>query len=96
MRRKPDIKYTKREEDFDRLHEIQLELLDNAEKLLKPGGRLVYSTCTVSKKENEGTVEAFLASHPEMKLVPINHLPKQLLEAQHEGIFASFSTRLWK
>jgi 16S rRNA (cytosine967-C5)-methyltransferase len=90
MRRKPDIKYTKREEDFDRLHEIQLELLDNAEKLLKPGGRLVYSTCTVSKKENEGTVEAFLASHPEMKLVPINHLPKQLLEAQHEGMLQVF------
>lgn len=90
IRRKPDIKYTKREEDINLLHEIQLELLKNAVPLLKPGGRLVYSTCTVSKKENEGTVEAFLSSHPEMKLVPIQHLPKPLLEKQQGGMLQIF------
>lgn len=90
MRRKPDIKYTKREEDFDRLHEIQLELLQNAVKVLKPGGKLVYSTCTVNIKENEGTVKALISSHPEMKLVRIEHLPKQLLERQQEGMLQVF------
>ena len=43
----------------------QAEILDNAAKLLKPGGRLVYSTCTFAPEENEQTVEAFLARHPE-------------------------------
>lgn len=90
IRRKPDIKYTKRKEDFDRLQEIQLELLNNAVPLLKRGGRLVYSTCTVSKKENEETVEAFLASHPEMKLAKIEHLPEILLEKQQDGMLQVF------
>lgn len=90
MRRKPDIKYTKREEDFKSLHTIQLELLDNAVKVLKQGGRLVYSTCTVNHEENEGTVMDFLASHPEMELVPIEHLPKQLLEQQQSGMLQVF------
>lgn len=90
MRRKPDIKYTKRAEDFNRLHEIQLELLRSAVKVLKPGGRLVYSTCTVTKKENEETVQALLSSHPEMKLVPIEHLPKQLIEKQQDGMLQVF------
>lgn len=90
MRRKPDIKYTKREEDLESLHSIQLELLDNAVKVLKVGGHLVYSTCTVDKMENEGTVEAFLASHPEMQLAPIDHLPKQLIEKQQNGMLQVF------
>src|SRR5690606_23710567 len=59
IKRKPDIKYTKREEDFDRLQHIQLQLLDQAEQLLKPGGILVYSTCTVDNEENRGTAEKF-------------------------------------
>ncbi|MDM5332674.1 16S rRNA (cytosine(967)-C(5))-methyltransferase RsmB [Ureibacillus composti] len=90
MRRKPDIKYTKREEDLESLHSIQLELLENAVKVLKPGGRLVYSTCTVDKVENEGTVQDFLTSHPEMELVPIEHLPTQLIEKQQNGMLQVF------
>lgn len=90
MRRKPDIKYTKQKEDFDLLHVLQLELLESAVKLLKPGGTLVYSTCTVNVKENEETVRAFLSSHSEMKLVPMKHLPKQLIEAQQDGMLQVF------
>lgn len=89
-RRKPDIKYTKREEDFESLHKIQLLLLDNAVKVLKTGGRLVYSTCTVDRLENEGTVQEFLASHPEMELVPIVNLPEDLLEKQQDGMLQVF------
>lgn len=90
IKRKPDIKYTKTKEDFDRLHDLQLELLNSAVNLLKQGGTLVYSTCTVNVKENEGTVKDFLASHPEMKLVPIKYLPKQLLDAQQDGMLQIF------
>ncbi|HWL13750.1 MAG TPA: 16S rRNA (cytosine(967)-C(5))-methyltransferase RsmB, partial [Ureibacillus sp.] len=90
MRRKPDIKYTKREEDLSKLHDIQLQLLDNAVKVLKKGGRLVYSTCTVNKEENEETVQAFLASHPEMEAVQLENLPKELLERSQGGMLQVF------
>ncbi|WP_088005884.1 16S rRNA (cytosine(967)-C(5))-methyltransferase RsmB [Indiicoccus explosivorum] len=77
VRRKPDIKYAKEESDLAGLQVIQSELLDEAAKLLKPGGRLVYSTCTVDREENDGTVDRFLARHPEMVLVP-TELPEPL------------------
>lgn len=90
MRRKPDIKYTKREEDFESLHQIQLDLLHSGAAVLKKGGRLVYSTCTVNIEENEKTVEAFLVSHPEMELMPIEHLPDELTEKQQGGMLQVF------
>ena len=90
MRRKPDIKYTKREEDLSRLHDIQLELLDNAVKILKKGGRLVYSTCTVNKEENEATVREFLASHEEIEPISLENLPKLLLERSQGGMVQIF------
>ncbi|MER2111232.1 MAG: 16S rRNA (cytosine(967)-C(5))-methyltransferase RsmB [Solibacillus isronensis] len=90
MRRKPDIKYTKREEDLESLQTIQLSILDNAVQLLKEDGRLVYSTCTVDRSENEGTVQAFLKEHPEMNLVPIENLPTQLEAKQQDGMLQVF------
>ncbi|MEK4228683.1 16S rRNA (cytosine(967)-C(5))-methyltransferase RsmB [Solibacillus sp. FSL H8-0538] len=90
MRRKPDIKYTKREEDLESLQTIQLALLDNAVKVLKQGGRLVYSTCTVDKRENEGTVKAFLAAHPEMESQHLENLPQQLDAKQQDGMLQVF------
>jgi len=53
--------------------EIQQEILREAAKMLKPGGRLVYSTCTFNTLENEGTIKDFLAKHPEFVLIPISH-----------------------
>lgn len=47
----------------------QTEILENAKRALKPGGVLVYSTCTFSKEENEGVVENFLANNPQFELV---------------------------
>ncbi len=60
MRRKPDMKYTKKEEDLTRLQEIQLSLLEAVAPLVKKGGTLVYSTCTVDREENQETVKLFL------------------------------------
>ena len=69
---------------------IQLDILDNAVKLLKVGGKLVYSTCTVDREENEGTVKAFLAKHPEMESVRLEHLPQQLDANQQNGMLQVF------
>ncbi|MFX3674154.1 MAG: 16S rRNA (cytosine(967)-C(5))-methyltransferase RsmB [Paenisporosarcina sp.] len=75
IRRKPDIKYTKKEEDFASLQTIQLRLLEEAAKLIKPNGLIVYSTCTIDEIENRGTVQAFLENHPEMVLDELTDLP---------------------
>ena len=89
MKRKPDIKYTKREEDLANLQTIQLALLDNAVRILKPGGRLVYSTCTVDRTENEGTVQAFLAKYPQMEAEQMT-LPQSLMDKQQNGMLQVF------
>lgn len=67
MRRKPDMKYTKTESDLERLSRIQQKLLTSVAPLLKKGGILVYSTCTVDKQENEYTVKTFLENNPEFE-----------------------------
>jgi 16S rRNA (cytosine967-C5)-methyltransferase len=80
IRRKPDIKWTKTEQDIAQIASIQKQLLDSVSKLLKPGGLLVYSTCTIEKEENSGVVDAFLTNHADFTLDPTleNRLPKQL------------------
>lgn len=67
MRRKPDMKYTKTEQDISRLSSIQQDLLTSVAPLIKKGGTLVYSTCTVDKEENEYTVKTFLENNPEFE-----------------------------
>lgn len=64
MRRKPDMKYTKEENDVYRLQTIQLHLLKSVAPLLKKDGVLVYSTCTVDRAENEEVIKAFLEENP--------------------------------
>ncbi len=61
--KKPDIKY-KKQGSVDNLPPIQADILENCSKYVKLGGELVYSTCTLNKKENEDVVEAFLLDHP--------------------------------
>lgn len=79
IRRKPDIKYSKTEEEIGRLPDIQKSLLEEAYHLLKPGGLLVYSTCTVDREENLLTAEAFLEAHPDL-------LREDLSEMMPEGL----------
>lgn len=70
IRGKPDIKYRKQESDMHHLSQIQLAILNSAASLLKIGGYMIYSTCTVDKEENEGVVEAFLKRHPDYEVDP--------------------------
>ena len=70
IRRKPEIKY-KNEAELSDLPEIQYAIIDNASKYVKKGGRMVYSTCTLSKAENEDVVSKFLENHSDFKAVPV-------------------------
>lgn len=72
LRRKPDIKYVKTLQDIEALQSIQHSILSEAAKLVKPGGILTYSTCTVDKEENEGTVQYFLNHFPDFEAYSIN------------------------
>lgn len=67
IRKKPDIRY-KEPEALGNLPKIQRELLDNLSRYVKPGGVLLYSTCTVLKRENQQNVTDFLATHQDFAL----------------------------
>ena len=60
LKRKPDIKWQRKEEDIVSIQSLQLELLRVCSNYLKPGGQLVYSTCSILKEENETIIEEFL------------------------------------
>ncbi|MBY8912242.1 16S rRNA (cytosine(967)-C(5))-methyltransferase RsmB [Bacillus sp. YC2] len=78
IRRKPDMKYTKTPEDSTRLSHIQLGILREIAPLVKKGGTLVYSTCTMDRTENEEVMHAFIQEHPEFE--PDLSLEKRLPE----------------
>ncbi len=67
MRRKPEVRYKSAEEVKD-LPVVQRDILEASAKSVKPGGVLVYSTCTLSKAENDAVVAGFLSTHPEFAL----------------------------
>ena len=66
--RKPDLKFHIKPESLDELQVLQKELLDSMDPLLKEGGTLLYSTCTLNKKENATQVARFLKDHPHYQL----------------------------
>ncbi|MCT2538017.1 16S rRNA (cytosine(967)-C(5))-methyltransferase RsmB [Aquibacillus koreensis] len=68
LRGKPDIKYNKREEDIDKLASIQIKLLESVSSLLKKDGKIIYSTCTVDRHENDYVIEKFLSEHTEFEV----------------------------
>ena len=61
------------------INQLQLQILQAQSRLVKPGGVLIYSTCTLVRRENEGVVEKFLKSNPEFSLEPLK-LPAQFGE----------------
>ncbi|MEH7388308.1 16S rRNA (cytosine(967)-C(5))-methyltransferase RsmB [Bacillus sp. JJ1521] len=78
IRRKPDIKYSKLESDNENLAKIQLDILNEVSSLLKKGGILVYSTCTIDYEENEGVIKTFLEQNKDFMLDETleNYLPE--------------------
>lgn len=80
IRRKPDIKYSKKHGDIGQLATIQLSILNSVAPLLKNGGTLVYSTCTIDQEENADVVEKFLAENKEFIVdeTLTDRMPEQL------------------
>ncbi|MDD6736109.1 MAG: 16S rRNA (cytosine(967)-C(5))-methyltransferase RsmB [Clostridiales bacterium] len=78
--RKPDIKWNK--EDIDALPVLQYKILETAAKYLKPGGELVYSTCTLNRHENEDVVCEFIRANPEFEFSEVI-LPGPLMRRNH-------------
>ncbi len=69
IRHNPEIRWSLKAEDFVELATKQRKILVNAAKMLKKGGRIIYSTCSLEKEENEDVVEEFLREHSEFKIV---------------------------
>lgn len=68
LRSHPEAKWRREERDIERLSALQKKILDRLSTYLKPGGTLVYSTCTLTREENEEVVEDFLKRHEEFVL----------------------------
>lgn len=84
--RKPDIKGNKKEEELAALSAVQREILETCSRYVKPGGRLLYSTCTISRQENGENVDWFLERHPEFsegRLV--DHISEKLINRAKGG-----------
>jgi 16S rRNA (cytosine967-C5)-methyltransferase len=71
-RRNPDHRWRLKPEDLTNLAAVQTRVLDQAAPLVKPGGRLIYATCSLLPEENEGRVREFLARAPQFKPVSWN------------------------
>lgn len=88
---KPDIKYRVKAEEITSLHEVQSQILDTCSNYVKPGGTLVYSTCTIFTEENEQTVVGFLENHPEFTLAPLDDvLPQEYAKQTKDGILTLY------
>ena len=72
IRKKPETRY-KDPDEIAKLPALQLAILENCARYVKKGGTLVYSTCTILRRENEDVVRAFLAAHPEFAPAPWSH-----------------------
>jgi 16S rRNA (cytosine967-C5)-methyltransferase len=83
IRRHPDIPYVKSAKDIAALAVLQARLLDNAASLLKPGGRLVYSTCSLEPEEGEAQIAALLVRNDALRLSEVG---KDELAGQAEWI----------
>ena len=88
LAKKPDIRYKKLEKTrHDELLSTQAAILDTAAALLKPGGRMVYSTCTIDPAENEEQVAAFLRRHPEFAVAtPEIPFPAGMTVGEHGAL----------
>ena len=74
LRRNPDLKWRQSEASVAELTVKQASILEAAAKLVRPGGRLVYATCSLLAAENDEIVAGFLAKHPDFKLLPASNI----------------------
>ena len=104
LRRKPDARWHKKQEELSALPELQLEILESAAEAVRPGGVLVYSTCTIEAGENRAVVEAFLENRKDFTLektgsflpCPSSHREEEMVQLypQRDGTDGFFIARL--
>ncbi len=87
LRRNPDLKWRQTPQSIKELVKKQASILRAAARLIKPGGRLVYATCSILTEENEEIVSHVLEEHPEFRLAPCNALLAQQRIALDTGVF---------
>ncbi|HOR86564.1 MAG TPA: 16S rRNA (cytosine(967)-C(5))-methyltransferase RsmB, partial [Bacillota bacterium] len=92
IRRKPDLRWKKEPEDFRELIKLQKKMLNLASKYVKPGGKLIYSTCTINKEESIEIVRDFLSKNRQFELKSLKGLiPESLVcRNSHEGYLELF------
>ena len=78
IRKKPEILYSKNKENIEELAKLQLEILNSAADILKDGGELIYSTCTITDEENTNNIEKFLEERKEFKVEKLR-IPESVL-----------------
>ena len=91
LRRNPDLKWRHAQGAIDELAQKQSRILESAATLVKPGGRLVYATCSILRAENEAVAQEFLAKHPQFSALSCT----ELLAAQRIPLDAGAQLRLW-
>ena len=97
LRRNPDLKWRQKPADVAELQVRQQAILASAVRLLKPGGRLIYATCSILPDENEQVAEAFSAAQPGLKPLPVQGLLEQAKVSQAASLCGSggLYLRLW-
>ena len=78
IRKKPEILYSKDRENIEELSKLQLEILNSAADILKDGGELIYSTCTITDEENTNNIKKFLEDRKEFKVEKL-YIPENVL-----------------
>jgi 16S rRNA (cytosine967-C5)-methyltransferase len=82
LRRNPDLKWRIKPQELDELVLLQKAILDSAAKMVKPGGRLVYATCSLLQAENEDVAQAFTAANDDFEVVPVAQLLVNVLSKE--------------
>lgn len=100
LRRNPDLKWRQSAKAVQELVVKQAAILDSAARLLKPGGRLVYATCSILPQENEAIAEAFTAAHPDFVPLDAGEVLGQLKVEQAASLCSGGETgtaylRMW-
>ena len=95
LRRNPDLKWRQTPESVTELAALQRAILQSAARLLKPGGRLVYATCSLLEEENERVVADFLAAQPQFSVLPAADELQRLKVETAQTLCSGPYLRLW-
>jgi 16S rRNA (cytosine967-C5)-methyltransferase len=95
LRRNPDLKWRQSPQAVAEMKAKQQAILDSAARLLKPGGRLVYATCSLLADENEAVAQAFGATHPDFDVLPAAEALTRAHVPEAESLVQGPYLRLW-